>query len=63
MDLADGLTIPAIASGGAGSAEHFLEAFRHGAEGALAATLFHDGRLEIKSLKAFLARQGIEVRP
>ena len=63
MDLADGLTIPAIASGGAGRPEHFLEAFRHGAEGALAATLFHDGRLEIKALKTYLAQQGIEVRP
>jgi cyclase len=63
MDLAGTLTIPAIASGGAGRREHFLEAFRHGAEGALAATLFHEGRLEIKSLKTYLAQQGIEVRP
>ena len=63
MDLAAGLTIPAIASGGAGSREHFLEAFQHGAEGALAATLFHEGRLEIQSLKTYLAQQGIEVRP
>jgi cyclase len=63
MDLAATLTIPAIASGGAGAPEHFLEAFRHGAEGALAATLFHEGRLEIKALKSYLAQQGIEVRP
>jgi cyclase len=41
MDIAAALSIPVIASGGAGSREHFLEAFRHGAEGALAATLFH----------------------
>ena len=63
MDLAAVLTIPAIASGGAGNREHFLEAFQHGAEGALAATLFHEGRLEIQSLKTYLAQQGIEVRP
>ena len=39
------------------------QAFRHGAEGALAATLFHEERLRISELKAFLAQEGIEVRP
>jgi cyclase len=63
LDLAASLGIPVIASGGAGSREHFLEAFRHGAEGALAATLFHEERLSIAGLKTFLAQQGIEVRP
>ena len=63
MDLAATLSIPVIASGGAGTREHFLEAFRHGAEGALAATLFHEERLRITPLKAFLAQAGIEVRP
>jgi cyclase len=63
MDLAADLSIPAIASGGAGSKAHFLEAFRHGAEGALAATLFHEGSLLISDLKTFLAHEGIEVRP
>ena len=63
MDVAAGLTIPVIASGGAGSREHFLEAFRHGAEGALAATLFHEDRLQIKQLKTYLAQEGVEVRP
>jgi cyclase len=63
MDLAASLSIPAIASGGAGSREHFLEAFRHGAEGALAATLFHEERLRIKDLKTYLAQEGVEVRP
>ena len=63
MDLAATLTIPVIASGGAGTQEHFLEAFRHGAEGALAATLFHEERLRIQPLKAFLAQAGVEVRP
>jgi cyclase len=63
MDLAAGLSIPAIASGGAGSREHFLEAFRHGAEGALAATLFHEEKLRIRELKQYLAQEGVEVRP
>jgi cyclase len=63
LDLAGGLSIPVIASGGAGKPEHFLEAFRHGAEGALAATLFHEERLRISDLKSFLAHEGIEVRP
>jgi len=63
MDLAASLSIPAIASGGAGRPEHFLEAFRHGAEGALAATLFHEERLRIKDLKTYLAQAGVEVRP
>jgi cyclase len=63
LDLAATLSIPVIASGGAGNREHFLEAFRHGAEGALAATLFHEERLRISELKTFLAQSGIEVRP
>jgi len=63
LDIAAGLSIPVIASGGAGTREHFLEAFRHGAEGALAATLFHEERLRIADLKHYLAQQGIEVRP
>jgi len=63
LDTANGLSIPVIASGGAGTREHFLEAFRHGAEGALAATLFHEERLRISDLKLFLAREGVEVRP
>jgi cyclase len=63
LDTANGLSIPVIASGGAGTREHFLEAFRHGAEGALAATLFHEERLRISELKTYLAQEGIEVRP
>ena len=61
--MPSGLTIPVIASGGAGRKEDFLEAFRHGAEGALAATLFHEERLRIADLKQYLAAEGIEVRP
>ena len=58
------VTIPVIASGGAGSMHHFLEAFVPGkADAALAAGLFHFGELMIKDLKKFLLENGIEVRP
>ena len=56
--------VPLIASGGAGSAEHFREVFRRaGVDGALAASVFHMGTLAIPDLKRYLAGQGIEVRP
>jgi cyclase len=58
------LTIPLIASGGAGAVSHFLEAF-DGANvsGALAASVFHTGAIRIPDLKASLAAAGVEVRP
>ncbi len=57
------LTIPLIASGGAGAVSHFLEAF-DGANvsGALAASVFHTGAIAIPDLKAALATSGVEVR-
>ncbi len=55
--------IPVIASGGAGTKEHFLEALTEGgAEAALAASLFHYKELEIAELKKYLAEQGVPVR-
>jgi cyclase len=56
--------VPLIASGGAGAPEHFREVF-HAADvdGALAASVFHSGTLEIGSLKQFLRDSAIEVRP
>jgi cyclase len=58
------LTIPLVASGGAGSAEHFRDVFDQAdVSGALAASVFHTGALPIPELKAFLTRSGIEVRP
>ena len=54
--------VPVVASGGAGTPEHFAEAFRAGASGALAASVFHDRRIAIPDLKAYLAAQDIEVR-
>ena len=55
--------VPLIASGGAGAREHFAEVFAQaGVDGALAASVFHAGTLEIGALKDFLAGRGIEVR-
>ncbi len=54
--------VPVIASGGAGSPAHFAEAFRAGASGALAASVFHDRRIAIPDLKQSLAEAGLEVR-
>ena len=55
--------IPVIASGGGGSAEHFVKLFQtRSADAALAASVFHFGEIEITSLKDELARNKIEVR-
>ncbi len=60
---ADNVSIPVIASGGAGNAEHFYEALTAGgAEAVLAASLFHYRELEIKELKEYLKGKGIPVR-
>jgi cyclase len=56
-------TVPLVASGGAGSVEHFAAAFNDaGVDAALAASVFHSGQLDIASLKSYLRSQGIEVR-
>ena len=55
--------IPVIASGGAGSLEHFAEVFKRGfADAALAASIFHYGQYSIRSLKEYLHTQGVAVR-
>jgi len=57
-------TVPLIASGGAGEARHFREVFEAAdVDGALAATVFHNGSLPIPELKTQLANAGIGVRP
>lgn len=57
------LSIPVIASGGAGNKQHFMEAFVMGkADAALAASLFHFGELTISDLKKYLQTNGIPVR-
>jgi len=57
------VSIPVIASGGAGEISHFARAFEAGASAALAASLFHFGEIEIPELKRELAARGIPVRP
>lgn len=61
--LADSLTIPIIASGGAGAMGHFRDAFVQGhADAALAASVFHFGEIKIADLKAYLKGCNINVR-
>ena len=60
---AQAVPVPVIASGGAGTPEHFYEALTAGgAEAALAASLFHYKELEISRLKAYLKQKGVSVR-
>lgn len=54
--------VPLIASGGAGTLEHLVDAARLGASGILAASIFHDGTFTIGQAKAFLARAGMPMR-
>ena len=61
--LSDSLSIPVIASGGAGAMEHFRDTFVEGkADAALAASVFHFGEIKIPELKLYLCEQGINVR-
>ena len=61
--IAENVSIPVIASGGAGTKEHFYEALTEGkADAALAALLFHYKELEIMDLKNYLAGRGVSVR-
>lgn len=62
-ELSESLTIPVIASGGAGKKEHFRDAFLEGkADAALAASVFHFGEIPIPELKAYLRSEGINIR-
>lgn len=61
--IAENVSIPVIASGGAGTEEHFYEALTEGkADAALAASLFHYKELEINNLKRYLQDKGVAVR-
>lgn len=61
--IADSVPVPVIASGGAGTKEHFFEALTEGhAEAALAASLFHYKELTISEVKQYLKEQGVNVR-
>jgi imidazole glycerol-phosphate synthase subunit HisF len=55
-------SVPLVASGGAGELRHFSEVFALGVDGALAASVFHSGDVEISELKRYLRTQGVEVR-
>ena len=55
-------SLPVIASGGANSVEHMVEAFQHGAHAVLAASIFHDGNMTVADVKEKLANAGIGVR-
>ncbi|MDD6657703.1 MAG: imidazole glycerol phosphate synthase subunit HisF [Lachnospiraceae bacterium] len=61
--ISENVSIPVIASGGAGNLEHFKDALTTGkADAALAASLFHFKELEIKEVKNYLRQEGISVR-
>ena len=61
--IAENVSVPVIASGGAGTKEHFYDALTKGkADAALAASLFHYKELEIRDLKQYLRERGISVR-
>ena len=61
--IAENVSIPVIASGGAGNMEHFYDAFTEGkADAALAASLFHYKELDIMNLKKYLSDKGISMR-
>ncbi|MEG1879926.1 MAG: HisA/HisF-related TIM barrel protein, partial [Oscillospiraceae bacterium] len=61
--VSESVSIPVIASGGAGTMEHFKDALTNGkADAALAASLFHYKEIEIKDLKEYLHKEGVSVR-
>jgi imidazole glycerol-phosphate synthase subunit HisF len=60
--VSETVSVPVIASGGAGEPEHLADAFRAGADAALCASIFHSGRHSIAETKAHLSAAGIPVR-
>jgi imidazole glycerol-phosphate synthase subunit HisF len=62
--VVESVSVPVIASGGAGKLEHFAQVFTQaGADAALAASLFHDKTLTVPEIKHYLAAQGLPIRP
>jgi imidazole glycerol-phosphate synthase subunit HisF len=61
--VADAVSVPVIASGGAGEPAHLVEALQAGADAALSASIFHYDRFRIPEVKRELATAGIPVRP
>lgn len=62
QQISRAVNVPVIASGGAGTMEHIKEAFEHGADAALAASIFHYKEIDIMDLKRYLRDNGIAVR-
>ena len=61
--VSEAVDVPVIASGGAGTLEHFYDALTYGkADAVLAASLFHLDKIKIKDLKKYLINRGISVR-
>jgi cyclase len=62
--VSSAVPVPVVASGGAGTLEHFYDALTTGgADAVLAASLFHDRRLTVGQVKTYLAQRGVIVRP
>lgn len=59
----EAVSVPVVASGGAAGASDFAQAFAHGADAVLAASIFHDGRASVAAIKRRLLAAGIRVRP
>ncbi|MBE0684767.1 MAG: imidazole glycerol phosphate synthase subunit HisF [Anaerolineaceae bacterium] len=62
QELSKLVNVPLIASGGAGTKQHFADVLSIGADAALAASLFHDGQMKIRDLKQYLANQNLPIR-
>jgi cyclase len=62
QSVAKAVTVPVVASGGAGNPSHLASAFGEGADAALVAGMVHDGSYSVAELKAFLSAQGCDVR-
>ncbi len=61
--VSEAVSLPVIASGGAGTKEHFLEVFKEGkADAGLAASVFHFGEINIRDLKRYLSDNGVNMR-
>ena len=61
--VADAVSVPVIASGGAGELQHLSDAVKAGADAVLCASIFHYGHHTVAEVKAYLALQGVAVRP
>jgi len=61
--VAEAVTVPVIASGGASAPAHLLDALRAGADAVLAASIFHESEFTVGEVKAYLATNGVKVRP